>query len=124
MSVNQRPDLKCPQCGIPLSYITSLAPRHGSIMAMEMTHDVGRCPTCNRSFHIERATGAWTALPFEPQCPICNEEARFTGLDSSLTEPTGDPSGMIYACPFHADQRWTRDRSGDRWVQLPRKDSL
>jgi hypothetical protein len=87
-------------------------------MAGTMTHDVGRCPKCNRSFHIESATGAWIALPFEPKCPVCNEEARFTRLDPSLTEPGGDPTGMIYACPVHPEQRWTRNSVGDRWVSV------
>ena len=114
----ERVDLLCPQCRIPLSHVTSYGVADGKAIADWPTHDVGRCSSCSRQFHIERATGEWIALPFEPLCPDCSKEARFRGVDKTLTAHLGDMTGLIYACPNHPQNAWTRNGVGDRWVQL------
>jgi hypothetical protein len=115
----EHPDLNCPRCESPLEYLATYRFGDGGRAMNEWDlYDVGSCPTCSRSFHRNRATGESKAIPWEPQCPECHAPARFQGLDRTLTDPAGDPTGLIYACPQHSTQRWTRDRNGDRWVPL------
>jgi len=114
----EHPKLTCMQCGSELTHITTYRKGEGNNMDDWDTYDVGSCPKCSRSFHRNRRTDESMALPCEPQCPRCGTPAHFHSVDRTLTEPAGDPTGMIYACTLHPEHRWTRDGTGDRWTPL------
>lgn len=116
--MNSRANLSCPQCHQDLAFLCTLQAGWGNSMDDWDTYDVGKCPKCFRNFHRNRTTGEYKPLPWEPQCPECNEAARFHAVDQALTLPKGDPSGLIYACPNHPERRWTRNPEGDQWVVL------